>query len=90
MSFRMWVEFQEALGTLFGASWAIIISMMVYLLYQSHQNELKYNAAFGVFSPSQAMQKAAHEKEHEPPALFIAGLYLFIIFIFNILLDTIG
>jgi len=47
LTFKMWVEFQDALGTVFGASWAVIISTLVFLIYQSNKNEKSYVAAFG-------------------------------------------
>ena len=30
MTFKMWAEFQDALGTVFGASWGIIIATVVF------------------------------------------------------------
>jgi hypothetical protein len=86
LTFKMWIEFQDALGTVFGASWAVIISTLVYLIYQSRKNEQAYESAFGISLPGPQNMKAALDAENSPPLLFVAGLYIFIIVVFEILL----
>ena len=46
MTFKMWAEFQDALGTVFGASWGIIIATVVFLIYRQ-KNEKAYEAYAG-------------------------------------------
>ena len=88
MTVKMWAEFQDALGTVFGASWGIIIATVVFLIYQSNKNERAYESSFGDSVPSN-VTKAAMEAENNPqPIAFIAGFYLFIIVIFEILLGA--
>jgi hypothetical protein len=88
MTFKMWAEFNEALGTVFGASWAIIISTLVFLIYQSNKNDKMYEATFGKSSPEQASKLKQLEDENSPPFVFVAGLYVFILVVFEILLAT--
>ena len=88
MTFKMWAEFNEALGTVFGASWAIIISTLVFLIYQSNKNDKMYEATFGKSSPEQAAKLKQLEDENSPPFVFVAGLYAFILVVFEILLAT--
>jgi len=88
MTFKMWAEFNEALGTVFGASWAIIISTMVFLIYQSNKNDKMYEAQFGKNTPEQTALNAKMESENEAPFVFVAGLYLFVVVVFEILLGA--
>ena len=88
MTFKMWAEFNEALGTVFGASWAIIISTMVFLIYQSNKNDKMYEAQFGKNTPAQTALNAKMESENEAPFVFVAGLYLFVVVVFEILLGA--
>jgi hypothetical protein len=89
MTFKMWAEFNEALGTVFGASWAIIISTLVFLIYQSNKNDKMYEANFGKSSPEQSAIIKQMEAENAPPFLFVAGCYVFILVVFEILLATV-
>ncbi|DAC48978.1 MAG: hypothetical protein CMO41_05750 [Verrucomicrobiales bacterium] len=88
MTFKMWAEFQDALGTVFGASWGIIIATVVFLIYQSNKNEKAYEASFGEIIPK-SISKGQMEADNPQPLVFIAGLYVFIIVIFEILLGAI-
>jgi hypothetical protein len=88
MTFKMWAEFNEALGTVFGASWAIIISTMVFLIYQSNKNDKMYEAQFGKNTPEQTAMVKQMEAENEAPLVFVAGLYLFVVVVFEILLGA--
>lgn len=88
LTFKMWGEFNEALGTVFGASWAIIISTMVFLIYQSNKNEKMYEAQFGTNTPEQMALNAQMKAENDAPFVFVAGLYLFVVVVFEILLGA--
>jgi len=88
MTFKMWAEFNEALGTVFGASWAIIISTMVFLIYQSNKNDKMYEAQFGKNTPEQTAMVKQMEAENEAPLVFVAGLYLFVVVVFEILIGA--
>lgn len=88
LTFKMWIEFQDALGTVFGASWAVIISTLVFLIYQSNKNEKAYEASFGQLTAGPREMKKQLEAENQPPLLFIGGLYAFIVVVFEILLGA--
>ena len=88
MTFKMWAEFQKELGNVFGASWGVIIATVVFLIYQSNKNEKAYEASFGEAIPK-SISKGQMEADNPPPLLFIAGLYVFIIVIFEILLAAV-
>ena len=85
MSFKMWEEFADANMEVFGASWGVIIATVVFLIYQSKKNERAYEASFGQLVP-RSVSKGQMEADNPQPLIFIAGLYLFIIVIFEILL----
>ena len=88
LTFKMWAEFQENLGTVFGTAWGGIIAFMVFIIYQSNKNEKAYEASFGDMLTN-SVNKSAMEAENNPqPLAFIAGFYLFIIVIFEILLGA--
>ena len=89
MTFKMWAEFNDALGTLFGASWAVIISTLVFLIYQSNKNDKLYESQFGKNNPEQSAALKKMEDENSPPVMFVAGLYLFVLVVFEILLGSI-
>lgn len=89
MTFKMWAEFNDALGTLFGASWAVIISTLVFLIYQSNKNDKLYESQFGNNNPEHNAMLKNIEDENSPPVMFVAGLYLFVLVVFEILLGSI-
>ena len=89
MTFKMWAEFQDALGTIFGLSWGVVIATVVFLIYQSNQNEKAYEASFGQVVPK-SVSKGQMEADNPQPLLFIAGLYVLIIVIFEFLLDALN
>ena len=39
LTLKMWSEFNEALGTVFGASWGVIIATVAYLIYSIEKND---------------------------------------------------
>ena len=88
MTFKMWAEFQEALGTVFGVSWGVIIATVVFLIYQSNKNDAAYESSFGDIVPK-SISKGEMEADNPPPLLFIAGFYLFIVAIFEIMLSAV-
>jgi len=88
MTFKMWAEFNDALGTVFGASWAIIISTMVFLIYQSNKNDKMYETQFGNASPERAAKTKQMESDNQAPFMFVAGVYLFVLVVFEILLSA--
>jgi len=88
MTFKMWAEFNEALEHELGASWGVIVATVVFLIYQSNKNEKAYEASFGEVIPK-SISKGQMEADNPPPLMFIAGLYLGIIVIFEILLSAV-
>lgn len=88
MTFKMWAEFNDALGTLFGASWAVIISTLVFLIYQSNKNDKLYETQFGMSNPEQKEMMKQLEADNEPPFVFVAGMYAFVLVVFEILLAS--
>tara|TARA_B100000900_G_scaffold198252_1_gene167993 strand:- start:6456 stop:6761 length:306 start_codon:yes stop_codon:yes gene_type:complete len=89
MTFKMWAEFQDALGAVFGLSWGVIIATVVFLIYQSNKNEKAYESSFGDIIPK-GISKGEMEADNPPPLMFIAGFYVFIIIIFEILLGAVN
>jgi hypothetical protein len=87
MTFKMWAEFQEALGTVFGLSWGVIIATVVFLIYQSNKNDKAYEMSFGDVVPT-SISKGQMEADNPPPLVFIAGLYISVIVMFEILLSA--
>ena len=87
MSYQMWKEFTDANMDIFGASWGVIIATVVFLIYQSNKNEKAYEASFGEMVPT-SISKGQMEADNPQPLVFIAGLYLSIIVIFEILLGS--
>lgn len=88
LTFKMWAEFQENLGSVFGTAWGGIIAFMVFIIYQSNKNEKDYETSFGNIL-TDTVSKSTMEAENNPqPVAFIAGFYVFIIVIFEILLGT--
>ena len=88
MTLKMWAEFDDALGTVFGASWGVIIATVVFLIYQSNKNDKAYEMSFGDVVPD-SISKGQMDADNPHPLLFIAGLYLSILVIFEILLGAI-
>jgi len=87
LTLKMWAQFEENLGTVFGAAWGGIIAFAVFLIYQSNKNEKAYEASFGEMVPA-SISKGQMEADNPQPVAFIAGLYLSIIVIFEILLGS--
>ena len=87
LSLKMWAQFEENLGTVFGAAWGGIIAFSVFLIYQSNKNEKAYEASFGEIVPA-SISKGQMEADNPQPVGFIAGLYLSIIVIFEFLLGS--
>jgi len=89
MTFKMWAEFQDALGIVFGGSWAVIIATIPFLIYQSNKNDLAYESSIGEINGAPNLTKKAMEAENPQPLMFIAGAYLFILVIFELLLSLV-
>ena len=89
MTFKMWAEFQDALGIVFGGSWAVIIATITFLIYQSNKNDLAYESSMGEINGSPNLTKKAMEAENPQPLMFIAGAYVFILVIFELLLSLV-
>ena len=89
MTFKMWAEFNDALEHELGASWGVIVATVVFLIYQSNKNEKAYEASFGEVIPK-SISKGQMEADNPQPLLFIAGLYLGIIVIFEIIFSAVG
>ena len=87
LTLKMWAQFEENLGTVFGAAWGGIIAFAVFLIYQSNKNEKAYEASFGEMVPA-SISKGQMEADNPQPVAFIAGLYLSIIVIFEFLLGS--
>ena len=86
MTFKMWAEFQDALGTVFGGAWAVIIATLTFLIYQSNKNDVAYETSIGEINGSPGLTKKAMEAENPQPLAFIGGAYLLILVIFELLL----
>ena len=86
MSLKMWTEFNSATNDVFGASWGVIVATVVFLIYQSNKNDKAYEASFGQLVPK-SVSKGQMEADNPQPLLFIAGLYVFIVVIFEFLLE---
>ena len=83
MSLRMFAEFQEALGTVFGLSWGIIISTIVFLIYQVEKQDAAERDMV-----SQVLEGVATDEEGDQhPLGFIIILYAIILVLFNAMLD---
>jgi len=89
MTFKMWAEFQDALGTVFGGAWAVIIATLTFLIYQSNKNDVAYETSMGEINGSPSLTKKAMEAENPQPLAFIAGAYLLILVIFELLLGLV-
>lgn len=89
MTFKMWAEFQDALGIVFGGAWAVIIATMTFLIYQSNKNDKSYESSMGEISAAPNLTKQAMEAENPQPLAFIAGIYFLIIVIFELLLGLV-
>ncbi len=88
MSLKMWTEFNSATNDVFGASWGVIIATVVFLIYQSNKNEKAYESSFGDIIPK-GISKGEMEADNPQPLVFIAGFYVFILFIFEVMLSAI-
>ncbi|MGB0594705.1 MAG: hypothetical protein ACPGMY_06220 [Poseidonia sp.] len=85
MTLKMWSEFNDALGTVFGASWGVIIATVAYLIYSIEKNDQNARDAArqqhgdGVISTL---------RNDDQPLGFVVGIYIFIIFVFEVILGT--
>ena len=85
LTLKMWSEFNEALGTVFGASWGVIIATIAYLVYSIEKNdEVNRNK----YSPEQGGGLLNDIDNDDQPIGFIVGIYIFIIFFVEVLLGA--
>ena len=86
MTLKMWAEFNEALGTVFGASWGVIIATIAYLVYSVEKND---KAARESTMGEHSEGLLNNITNDDQPLGFIIGLYIFIIFVFEVILGAI-
>ena len=85
MTLKMWSEFNDALGTVFGASWGVIIATVAYLIYSIEKNDQGARDAANQQKGDSMLTNLANDDQ---PLGFIVGIYIFIIFVFEVLLGT--
>lgn len=85
MTLKMWSEFNDALGAVFGASWGVIIATVAYLVYSVEKNDKEARDATMKDREEGLMSNLANEDQ---PLGFIIGMYIFIIFVFEVILGT--
>ena len=91
LSFAMWEEFHESLGSLFGPALGAVIGTIVFLLYQTKKNEREFTQGSNyTTSETTTMYRDANgrmqqmESDTETgrnPVIFVAILYAFIVLI---------
>tara|TARA_B100001996_G_scaffold365773_1_gene335930 strand:- start:425 stop:811 length:387 start_codon:yes stop_codon:yes gene_type:complete len=91
LSFAMWEEFNDSLGSLFGPAIGVVIGTIVFLLYQTKKNEREFTQGSNyTTSETTTMYRDANGRMQQlesdtevgrNPVLFIAILYGFIILI---------
>ena len=89
MTAAMWVEFNAALGTVFGPSLGVIVGTLVFLLYQDRKNVKEFTAGQNystsesttlVKGPDGRYTHAEYNIENgRNPVLFVAIVYFAII-----------
>lgn len=85
MTLKMWSEFNEALGTVFGASWGVIIATIAYLVYSVEKNDKAARESTMQDREEGLMSNLANDDQ---PLGFIVGMYIFIIFVFEVILGA--
>ena len=85
MTLKMWSEFNDALGTVFGASWGVIIATVAYLIYSIEKNDKAARDAADQQKGDGMLTNLANDDQ---PLGFIVGIYIFIIFVFEVVLGT--
>ncbi|MGB1766740.1 MAG: hypothetical protein ACPHJE_05120 [Poseidonia sp.] len=86
MTLKMWSEFNEALGTVFGASWGVIIATIAYMVYSVEKNDKAARESTMADHGEGLLNNIANDDQ---PLGFIVGLYIFIIFVFEVILGAI-
>ena len=85
MTLKMWSEFNEALGTVLGASWRVIIATIAYLVYSVEKNDKAARESTMQDREEGLMSNLANDDQ---PLGFIVGMYIFIIFVFEVILGA--
>ena len=85
MTLKMWSEFNEALGTVFGASWGVIIATIAYLVYSVENDKAARESTMAEHGEG-LLNNITNDDQ---PLGFIVGLYIFIIFVFEVILGAI-
>ena len=85
MTLKMWSEFNDALGAVFGASWGVIIATVAYLVYSVEKNDQAARDATMQDREEGLMSNLANDDQ---PLGFIVGMYIFIIFVFETVLGS--
>ena len=91
LSFAMWEEFNDSLGSLFGPALGVVIGTIVFLLYQTKKNEREFTQGSNYTTSETTtmyrdengrMQQMESDTETgRNPVLFVAILYAFIVLI---------
>ena len=89
LSFAMWEEFNDSLGSLFGPAIGVVIGTIVFLLYQTKKNEREFTEGSSYTTSESTtmyrdqegrMQQMESDTEvGRNPVFFVAMLYGFII-----------
>lgn len=85
MTLKMWAEFNEALGAVFGASWGVIIATIAYFVYSVEKNDKVSRESTMKERDEGLMSNLANDDQ---PLGFIVGMYIFIIFVFEVVLGA--
>ena len=85
MTLKMWSEFNEALGTVFGASRGVISATIAYLVYSVEKNDKAARESTMQDREEGLMSNLANDDQ---PLGFIVGMYIFIIFVFEVILGA--
>ncbi len=86
MTLKMWAEFNEALGTVFGASWGVIIATIAYMVYSVEKNDKAARESTMAENSEGLLNNITNDDQ---PLGFIVGLYIFIIFVFEVILGAV-
>jgi hypothetical protein len=74
------------LGTVFGASWGVIIATIAYMVYSVEKNDKAARESTMAENSEGLLNNITNDDQ---PLGFIVGLYIFIIFVFEVILGAV-